>query len=606
MALLQALVVALAALIVTPGSLFYFDVTPKVTVVLAGTALALVWAALSGARMGRARLPAVFSVLLLLNVASLAVSSALSRNPALSLFGTNWRSFGAANQAAVCLFAWLVALGCAGRSDRVRTVLRGITVAGAVSALYGVGQYFGWDPLLPPAAYHVGEGVFTIVRPPGTLGYASYFATWLLFVVFLSLGLRTLETSAAWRRFAATAALLAGCAMLLTGTRAAVLGLGAGGLVWMMVGRVRIPRRALIAAGLAAVAGVAFYFAPPGRQLRARVKWFTDDPWGGARLNLWRDSALMAAGRLPAGYGPEVFTAEFPPFESLPLAQSYPNFAHESPHNIFLDALVAQGVPGLFLLAALCAVVLLTAYRKKQAAFAAALAAGIVSQQFTAFTLPTALVFWVTLGLVVALDTPSTEPRRRNAAVAGAVLAALALLYLAGRYTAADHELALAKRYLDQGDVAHAAAAYQSFEKGRLPGMSSALWYSRALLALASQSPKRETRVAAVQEARTAAIQATQTADDTFNAWYNLAVFCGSLNDAACVEHSLRQAIAANPMWFKPHWALAQVLRLTGRLDEAGREAARAAELDGGKDPETGRLLLDIRAQIAQELPSKK
>jgi hypothetical protein len=59
-------------------------------------------------------------------------------------------------------------------------------------------------------------------------------------------------------------------------------------------------------------------------------------------------------------------------------------------------------------------------------------------------------------------------------------------------------------------------------------------------------------------------------------------------------------------MWFKPHWALAQVLRLTGRLDEAGREAARAAELDAGKDPEAGRLLLDIRAQIAQAAPSAK
>lgn len=607
MALLQALVVALAALIITPGSLFYFDVTPKVTVVLAGAALALVWAAAAGSRIaGKPPLFAVFSVLLLLNVASLAVSSGLSRSPALSLFGTNWRRFGAVTQAAVCVFAWLVAVGCAGRPDRVRTLLRGITVAGIISALYGVGQYFGWDPFLPPAAYHVGEGVFTIVRPPGTLGYASYFATWLVFVVLLSLGLRTMEPSAAWRRFAIACALLAGCAMLLTGTRAAVLGLVAGGLVWMAVGRVRFPRRALVAAGIALIAGIAFYCAPPGQQLRARVKWFTDDPWGGARLNLWRDSVHMAAERLPAGYGPEVFTAEFPRFESLRLAQSYPNFAHESPHNIFLDALVAQGVPGLFLLVALCAAVLLAAYRKRQAAFAAALAAGIVSQQFTAFTLPTALIFWVTLALVVALQTPSAAPRRRTSAIAGAAVAALVLLYLAGRYTAADYDLAEVKQYLDQGDVVHAAAAYQSFEQTRLPGISGALWYSRALLALASQSPKLETRVSATQEARTASIEATHTADDPFNAWYNLAVFCGSQNDAACVEQSLRRAIAANPMWFKPHWALAQVLRLTGRLDEAGREAARAAELDSGKDPEAGRLLLDIRAQIAQAAPSAK
>ena len=39
MALLQAAVIGLIALIVTPGFLFYFDVTPKVVVLLAGAAV---------------------------------------------------------------------------------------------------------------------------------------------------------------------------------------------------------------------------------------------------------------------------------------------------------------------------------------------------------------------------------------------------------------------------------------------------------------------------------------------------------------------------------------------------------------------------------------
>ena len=69
----------------------------------------------------------------------------------------------------------------------------------ALTALYGIAQYFGWDPILPAAAYHIGEGIWTIVRPPGTLGYVSYFATWLLFVVFLSLALAALEESRSWR-----------------------------------------------------------------------------------------------------------------------------------------------------------------------------------------------------------------------------------------------------------------------------------------------------------------------------------------------------------------------------------------------------------------------
>src|SRR5258708_21221159 len=85
----------------------------------------------------------------------------------------------------------------------------------------GIAQYFGLDPILPVAGYHIGEGTWTIVRPPSTLGYVSYFATWLVFVLFLSLGI----PGRWWRIITALAAI----AMLLTGTRAAVLG-GAAGL----------------------------------------------------------------------------------------------------------------------------------------------------------------------------------------------------------------------------------------------------------------------------------------------------------------------------------------------------------------------------------------
>src|SRR5581483_7556975 len=176
------------------------------------------------------------------------------------------------------------------------------------------------------------------------------------------------------------------------------------------------------------------YFAPVGQPFRARVQWSVKkDPQGGARLGLWRDSLGMAARRPAAGYGPEVFTGEFPRFESVRLAQAYPDFAHESPHNMFLDAFVAQGVPGLLALAALCALGFFTAFRLKQPGFAGALAAGIVSQQFTAFIAPTAIIFFVTLGLLTALDIQSAEPKRRVPLVASAALIAAALLYVAAR-----------------------------------------------------------------------------------------------------------------------------------------------------------------------------
>src|SRR5690348_10379982 len=125
MALFQAVVIGLLALIITPGYLFYFDVIPKVVVLLAGTATALVvW----GPAFPRSRGYRMFSLLLSLNVLSLAISTLLSTNPTFSAYGTNWRRLGSVIQATILLFAWLIAAHTAGRAERMRVILRGIAV----------------------------------------------------------------------------------------------------------------------------------------------------------------------------------------------------------------------------------------------------------------------------------------------------------------------------------------------------------------------------------------------------------------------------------------------------------------------------------------------
>jgi len=600
MAPLLAVVIGLIALIVTPGYLFYFDITPKTIVLLAGTAAAVLCAAFVGAMRIRTLR---FTTLLLLAAASLGVSTALSANPDLSFFGTNWRQFGALAQWAILLFAWLVATHTAGRPGRARVILRGVSAAGLVTAVYGIAQYFGWDPLLPAAAYRVGQGIWTIVRPPGTLGYASYFATWLLVAIFLSLALAALESSEIWRRLALAAAALALMAMILTGTRAAILGLLAGGAVWLYWRGYRIARRMAALAAAILIAGAVFYFSPAGWQLRSRARWFAEDPWGGARLVLWRDSLRMGIHRLPAGYGPEVFTAAFPRFESRELARAYPDFAHESPHNMFLDALVSQGVPGMLILCGLCIAGFAAAWRLRTrqggdvaACLAAALAAAIASQQFTVFIIPTAVVFYTTLALSIGLAAEPAPPRRRIPFAVGAVLAAIALMYAAARIAVADRALARAQSRLESGQLREAAAQYSRYDQWRFPGASADLWYSRTLMVVAQKAPSPVVQLQALAQSGAAAVRATQTAEDPFNAWYSLAALYASQNDAVGAERSLRAAIAANPNWFKPHWTLAQVLLLEGRVQEAGREAALAADLNAGKNPEVARTLEEIRA----------
>lgn len=180
--------------------------------------------------------------------------------------------------------------------------------------------------------------------------------------------------------------------------------------------------------------------------------------------------------------------------------------------------------------------------------------------------------------------------------------AALALVYCAGRYLAADRELALAKSALERGDVTAAAARYLKYDARRFPGTGSDLWFSRACSSVAAGSGNPIVRVQALGQAGTAAIRATRTSEEPFNAWYNLSALYAARNDSAGTERALRAAIEARPNWFKPHWVLAQVLRLEGRLPEAEPEASIAADRNGGKNPEVNRTLLEIR-QLRGEQP---
>lgn len=600
MKFLAALVIPLVTLIVTPGVLFYFDVTPKLVALLAATAVLLIARAFqSPVRM---RGFPWFASVLLFGLGSLALSTVLSSNHALSLYGTAWRRYGALSQASILAIAFLIANYSAGRTERATAILRGISTGALLVAMYGIAQYCGWDPLLPGSAYHIGEGVWTIVRPPGTLGYSSYFAVWLDMACFAGLAGLELDTNVTWRWIARASVSLSGCAILLSGTRGAYVGLLAGACVWVVWRGFRLTRRLVAGLALTALLGLTFYFSPAGWQLRSRARWFAEDPWGGARLYLWRDSARMAADRLAAGYGPEVFSAVFPHYESSQLAAAYPDFAHESPHNIFLDALVAQGLPGLVTLSAICVAGFAAAWRLRvtrravAAWMASALGAGIVSQQFVVCTIPTALILYVIVAVAVGLSCEAVvAPRRRLAGILALAVAA-ALVYLGVRFAAADRALALAQRDINSGDAALAAGHYVQYERWRLPGTAADLWYSRALLDLSHRTKSPVTAVRATLDSERAALQATRAAEYPANAWYNLAAFYASQNDAANAEMSLRAAIAANHQWFKPHWTLARLLLIESRLDEAQREATLAAELDGGTFPEVTRTWREISA----------
>ncbi|HTT66028.1 MAG TPA: O-antigen ligase family protein [Bryobacteraceae bacterium] len=617
MALLLALALAFIALAIAPGWFFYYDVTPKIVLLLLATAVAAVWWSAAGGATGffRASRAARWFLLAVCGMAvSLAVSTLASVNPTLSLSGSAWRNWGLLTQLAALAFAYMAAACCAGQPGRLRAVLRFIAASGVVVALYGTAQYFGWDPLLDVRAYHVGEGVWAIVRPPSTLGHADYSADWLLFVVFSSAALVLSETEAAWRLLGWGAVAASSVAIVFTGTRAAMIGLVAGAAFLVIWRGLRITRRWVAGALVIGVAAAVFYVSPAGLKLRARVHWALREPAGGARFLLWRDSLRMAAGRWPAGYGPETFIPTFALHQSVDLSRAYPDFYHESPHNIVLDALVAQGVPGPVLLLVFAGAGFAAACGVRRNPAAGALAAGLtgmtISEQFTCFTMPIALAYYVTIAMLVSLSIPGALParpvRRRWPGVAAAVCCAGVWAVFGVRLAMAETALARVRRDLEAYRVVAAARDFSGYQRWRWPGDSADLWYSRRLAQIAGSNVDWLTRMQAFQQAGLAAQRATQTSEAAFNAYYNVAAFYARQNDFARTEQSLRSAIARAPNWYKTHWMLAQVLQAAARLPEAEAEAATAVEVGGGKHPEVTGTLERIRSALAASRESQQ
>ncbi|MDD1678094.1 MAG: hypothetical protein LUO93_02775, partial [Methanomicrobiales archaeon] len=195
----------------------------------------------------------------------------------------------------------------------------------------------------------------------------------------------------------------------------------------------------------------------------------------------------------------------------------------------------------------------------------------------------------------------SPKPRpvaRRWPALAATGLFAGLLIVFGVRLLVAEFAMASVQRDLDAGRVSAAGSHYSRFENWHLPGASADLWYSRRLAQVAESRADLMTRLQAVQRCGQAALSATRTAEDPFNAYYNLAAFRARQNDFVSTEQNLRAAISCAPNWFKAHWMLAQVLEAASRLPEAEAEAAHAMRLDGGKHPEVAATLDQIRAKL--------
>jgi O-antigen ligase len=339
-----------------------------------------------------------------------------------------------------------------------RLIGRAAVIAVAVVSAYGLAQALGVDPV--PSLLE-----FTVRRVRSTLGNASNLGVFLVMALPLVMA-RARAERAVWR-WASRVALCAGATVLaLSLSRGAWAGAFAGGVVWLLLegrswDRAKRLKSAGVAAAVAAVAVVLAVTLLPNAG--ARLLEVTDPSAGTPawRLEVWSISGRMVAARPVLGYGPGSYRYEFPAYRTAAtMAGEGGAQVLEDPHNAFASAAVAAGVAGLLAFLALVFGGLRAAWKPGDdparplvvPAVASALVGGLVALQFHFFTLDTAPLFAVLLGLAagraglgsapaaLAPAMSATAAARWSARSVAAILAACAVL--AGGLVLADHRIA--------------------------------------------------------------------------------------------------------------------------------------------------------------------
>jgi O-antigen ligase len=596
-------------LAILPARSETYDTTPKLVLLCLSLAL-LLWlpgrwwtgiADLWATPLGR-----TFYVLLIFGAASLLVSSSLSKDGWLSMAGTVWRRLGAIEQAIIFSIAGVVA-AYVYRNRSAKTLMLGIEAAGAVASIYAILQYAGWDPLIQRSLYTLGTP--PAVRPPATLGQATVLATFLLPPLLIAASFRLHENSPRWKRAHEAVLVLAIAALILSGTRSALLGLAAGACVLIFAERVRIVNRtALARTGLAALSFAAilvvFLLLPAGKGFRGRLTQWAGDRAGGPRLLVWRDSMQLLRQHPIAGIGPEQFEQEFRKAESLELARAYPDAYHESPHNFFLEIAIGQGLIGLAVWLALLCIAFWCGWRNfkkgdsEASALSAALLAMIISLQFTPLTPVGELYLLAISGISIALTaqraTGSGPVVVSPLVTVWARTASVALVLIASAYAAQTALYGLTESCALKHDLAGAANWYGHALRFPMPGPNLEISRQLAVIAQRSSPPARAQAFAVAKQAAEAA---EAGAAEGFNALYQSGVLAIMTGDLPRAETKLRAAIDSAPAWYRPRMALASVLWWRGRNQEAEREAALALNCAGRLEPFVKRTLDGARAQ---------
>ena len=604
--LVGAKIVALVVVVDTLG-LSAFDL-PKA---LLGRAIMwLILAALAVAllRYGTAIIPRTRLHLLIAAYVGIALlSAAFAENRLIAFFGERERMLGLAFILDMAVLYAAVAVAFRDRRDWA--ALGGAVALGAAATLlYGAVQVSGEDPVRWAEAWR-----------GSTFGNTDMFGH---FLSTIAAACAAVALSAA-RPFArVVAAVLLAAALplaVLTATRGAVLGIGAGACALIVLLALERRRRGATVLPLAAGTSLALVIAAAavaGSTLADRVAGTLRGEGVQARLHIW-DSALRAALDRPLlGWGPDSFGVAYPRYRQ-PGSQRYldPPYSVDQAHDWVLQQAATVGFLGLavliVLLAGSIALLLSPRARARDSLVARTLVVAVAGYWTHALVSVGAVgidwVPWVGFGGAAALagrrsEEPATiRPTPRFADVA--LIAAGLVLAVAGTLSyRANHEALVARHAIDRSDghtaVVHASLAVD-FDPRRAEhyALRGGGWQQ---LGLWPEAADDFARAAALYPQR-AVYHGLEALARTRLAREGGARAAGAADRAIVAAAA---AAAADPNNSDIREINAEVLFAFGRATEALEEVVRAIELfpGGGYDEVTAAIARGVPAAQARPL----
>lgn len=275
----------------------------------------------------------------------LVLSTVFGANPYRSFWSNYERMEGLIGH--LHLLAYFFVLAGSLKEEKIRRwFLYALSSSGAVMALYGWAQFFGWAQISMQSGQRV-DGYF---------GNAAYMAVFVLFNVFLLAYLAFSEKKIWFRAILVAFIVLEVPVIFFTATRGAILGLIGGAVIFAalfgLLGRTRNVRRiALGLVGALALLAI-FFFATKGTEFAKHnyiLSRFQDlsfkERTVESRFTIWKMSFEGFKERPILGWGIENYNQVFNKYYDPIMWKQEPWF--DRSHNIIFDWLIAGGLAGL-------------------------------------------------------------------------------------------------------------------------------------------------------------------------------------------------------------------------------------------------------------------